>query len=143
VTVRPARPDDGPALARLQSHLAEPSPALLAGALDATGVDGLAAATVLVSTADCDDPVGYLLAVPGDGTAYVAELVVAPAHRRNGRASALLEACAAAADADRLTVTVAPGNEAARSLYERRGFERVRRLPDFFADGPAVLYRRD
>jgi ribosomal-protein-alanine N-acetyltransferase len=133
--IRRACPADAAALARLQSHLREPSPGLLDGAL--SGAD-LAPARALVATAD--GPVGYLLAVPGDGTTYVAELVVDPDHRREGVATALLSRCAA--DADRLTVTVAPDNEAARALYRRCGFEEVQRLPDFFAAGAAVLYRR-
>jgi len=138
--IRPATPADRPALTRLQSHLPEPSPGLLASALDDTA---LTPATVLVSVAE-SDPVGYLLAVPGDGTVYVAELVVAPDHRREGRASALLSACAESVDDEdaSLTVTVAPDNAAARALYERCGFEKKRRLPGFFEDGPAVLYRR-
>jgi len=95
-----------------------------------------------VSTTGADRPVGYLLAVPGDGTAYVAELVVAPDHRREGRATALLSAYAAGVEGS-VTVTVAPENEAARALYRDCGFEHVRRLPEFFDDGDAVLYRRD
>ena len=134
--IRHARSTDRPALARLQTHLREPSPGLLDAALDA---DAYSPVTVLVDTAD-DRPVGYLLAVPGDGTTYVAELVVDPEHRREGIATALLSACAARSE--RLTVTVAPDDEAARSLYRRCGFEEVRRLPDFFADGAAILYRR-
>ena len=139
--IRLATPADRPALARLQSRLAEPSPGLLDGALDDAS---LTPATALVSV-DGDEPVGYLLAVPGDGTVYVAELVVAPDHRREGRARALLSACAdRASDATpSLTVTVAPDNEPARALYEDCGFEGVRRLPDFFEDGPGLLYRRD
>jgi ribosomal-protein-alanine N-acetyltransferase len=140
--IRPARPADAPALARLQSHLREPSPALLDSALDDAGITP---ATALVSTADdADDPVAYLLAVPGDGTVYVAELVVDPDHRREGRARALLDACAERAGEDAaLTVTVSPDNAAARSLYRACGFEREARLPDFFDDGAAIRYRRD
>jgi len=134
--IRRARPADAAALTRLQTHLREPSPGLLDAALDA---DEYSPATVLVATAD-GGLAGYLLAVPGDGTTYVAELVVAPDHRRNGIATALLSA--SADRSERLSVTVAPGNEAARSLYRRCGFEEVRRLPDFFADGAAILYRR-
>ena len=140
--IRDATPADRPALARLQSVLSEPSPELLDSALDGTA---LTPATALVSTTDENeaDPVGYLLAVPGDGTTYVAELVVAPDHRREGRARALLSACATrAGDETRLTVTVTPDNEAAQSLYRACGFERVERLPDFFDGGDAVLYRR-
>jgi ribosomal-protein-alanine N-acetyltransferase len=126
-------------LSALQTHLREPSPTLLAAALD----DGaLTPATALVSTAEgTGEPVGYLLAVPGEGAVSVAELVVHPAHRREGRASALLAACHA--DGERVSVTVAPDNEAARALYRDHGFEAVCRLADFFADGPAILYRRD
>lgn len=141
--IRPATPTDEPALRRLQSHLPEPSPGLLAGALDTTA---LTPATALVSVAAEDDaPVGYLLAVPGDGTVYVAELAVAPDHRREGRAQGLLAACAECAsdESPSLTVTVEPDNRAARALYEACGFEEVRRLPGFFDDGPAALYRRD
>nr|WP_283102306.1 N-acetyltransferase [Haloplanus sp. XH21] len=116
-----------------------PSPELLDSAIDPTRASP---ADILVTTAPADGPpVGYLLAVPGDGTVYVAELVVAPDHRREGRARALLEACAA--DAEQVTVTVEPDNEAAQSLYRRCGFERVERLPEFFENGDAVLYRRD
>jgi ribosomal-protein-alanine N-acetyltransferase len=136
--IRRARPADASTLAGLQTHLHEPSPELLDCAL---GVGDPSLTEALVATPDgADDPVGYLLAVPGDGTTYVAELVVDPDHRRQGVATALLSACAARAD--RLTVTVDPDNEAARSLYRRCGFEEVRRLPGFFADGAAVLYRR-
>jgi len=137
--IRPTTPGDRPALIRLQSQLSEPSPDLLNAALDDAA---LATATVLVSTADGGTPVAYLLAVPGDGTTYVGELVVAPARRREGRARALLAACAERTD-DALTVTVAPDNEAARSLYRECGFEKRERLPDFFDGGAAIRYRRD
>jgi len=138
--IRPARPADAPALARLQSHLPEPSPGLLEAALDGGDVTPV---TALVSTDRGDDPVAYLLAVPGDGTVYVAELVVDPGRRREGRARALLAACAERNDGTALTVTVAPDNGAARALYRDCGFEKACRLPDFFDDGVALLYRRD
>jgi ribosomal-protein-alanine N-acetyltransferase len=146
--IRPALPADRSALTRLQSYLPEPSPELLDSALDSTA---LAPAMALVSTTEGEgtgagsggDPVAYLLAVPGDGTTYIAELVVAPEHRREGRGRALLSACASRAGDDALTVTVAPDNEAARSLYRACGFVEKRRLPDFFDGGDAVLYRRD
>lgn len=135
--IRPATPADADRLTHLQSLLPEPSPALLESALGETGAP--APATALVSVAD--GVVGYALAVPGDETVYVAELVVAPAHRREGRARALLEACAEGDDS--LTVTVAADNEAAQSLYRACGFERVERLPEFFENGAAIQYRRD
>ena len=138
--IRAARPADAQTLARLQTLLPEPSPDLLESALDD---DTMTLATALVSTADADTPVAYLLAVPGDAV-YVAELVVAPGHRQEGRARALLDACATRVGPDAtLTVTVAPGNEAARSCYRACGFEEDGRVPDFFDGGDAVRYRRD
>jgi ribosomal-protein-alanine N-acetyltransferase len=137
--IRRADPGDEPTLRTLQSHLPHRSPRLLEAALDSADARGVPApAHALVSTGDDDDvPVGYLLAAPGDGTTYVAELVVAPDHRREGRARALLDACDG-----RLTVTVDPDDEVARSLYRDCGFEYVRRLPDFFDGDPAVLLSR-
>lgn len=135
-TIRRAEGLDAPALASLQSCLREPSPTLLAEAF----ATGPTPADVIVSTAD-DEPVGYLLAVPGDETVYVAELAVAPAYRREGRGRALLSACLDEAGDASVTVTVAPENETAQSCYRHCGFERVRRLPGFFDDGPALLYR--
>jgi ribosomal-protein-alanine N-acetyltransferase len=159
--VRPARPADAPALRRLQSHLREPSPDLLAAAVDA--LDG-----PLPSPFDCrvvvaggggrededwdgdggetagsdalaSTPVGYLLAVAGEPT-HVAELVVAPAHRRAGHGRALLASLVADRPAGtRVTLTVAPGNDAARALYGTLGFAVVDEEPDAFDDGPGLV----
>ncbi|MDS0299714.1 GNAT family N-acetyltransferase [Halogeometricum sp. S1BR25-6] len=131
--VRRARPDDRPTLSRLQSHLAEPSPELLAAA-DVVG-------TVLVSVDADDRPTGYLLAVEDREACHVAELVVAPDRRREGRARDLLTAAVEARPAGSVvTVTVAAGNDAARSLYESVGFEEAGRSPDYFESGDAVAY---
>jgi ribosomal-protein-alanine N-acetyltransferase len=139
--IRVATPVDAPELARLQSFLPEPAPALLDSALER----GVTPATALVSTAapGATAPVGYLLAVPGDDTVYVAELVVAPAHRREGRARALLDACAARAGEATLIVTVAVDDEAARACYRACGFEVDGRVAGLFDGGDAVRYRRD
>lgn len=133
MSVRRARADDRPTLSRLQSHLDEPSPDLLAAA-DLVG-------TVFVSVDADDRPVGYLLAVEDDDACHVAELVVAPDRRREGRARDLLAAVFEARPAgSAVTVTVAAGNDAARSLYESVGFEPEERRPDYFESGDAVAY---
>lgn len=130
-SVRPARREDEPALRALQSLLPEPSPGLLAVALSS--------GSVLVSTED-DRPVGYLLPLYGDG-AHVAELVVAPANRREGRATALLDALAALLpDGERLTLLVERENRAARACYEAAGFRRLALRPDAFESGEGILY---
>jgi len=144
--IRPARADDAPALAALQSHLDAPSPRLLATYAPL--------GTCLVSVADAGDadvdaaPVGYVLAI-GDGDTHVAELVVHPDHRREGRARALLRAVIARREpADRVTLTVAADNDPARSLYESVGFRRIDRRHGFYASvsgvaDDAVVYAYD
>lgn len=158
--IRVATPADRPALAQLQSHLPEPAPDLLRV--------GLAADDVLVSTvrggfepagsgadgaddafAKRDDavppvgtPVGYLLAVRGGADLHIAELVVAPARRREGRASALVDAAIEEADG-RTTLAVAADNGAARSLYREKGFQVFDRREGHFASGTALFLERD
>lgn len=146
--IRPARPDDRERLREIQATLREPNPPLLDYALDGP-------ALVLVSTArpadsDARDtsggaPVGYLLAFGDDETAYVAEIAVSPAHRREGRAARLLEATfERLRDRSRVTLSVHPENEAARRLYESVGFEVQRREADYYADGSdAIVMGRD
>lgn len=134
--IRPARAADAPALAALQSHLNAPSPRLLATYAPL--------GTCLVSLANAGDaggdasPVGYVLTI-GDGDAHIAELVVHPDHRREGRARALLRAVIARREpAGRVTLTVAADNDPARSLYESVGFRRIDRRTGFYASVSGV-----
>jgi ribosomal-protein-alanine N-acetyltransferase len=114
--------------------LPEPSPGLLSY--------GLSTGTVLVTTAGAGRLVGYLLATHGDDT-HLAELVVAPAYRREGRASALLSVLLARRpDGERVTLAVAADSEPARSLYREFGFERVGTSETLFDDGTALLFER-
>jgi ribosomal-protein-alanine N-acetyltransferase len=155
--IRRATPADRPALDRLQSHLSRPSPELLDAALselspavDPTGPGGstLSAFDVFVATADEQGAVvGYLLAVRGDPT-RLAEIVVAPDHRRTGHARALLDRFFAdlaerRADGpggpDRIRLAVAPDNEPALGLYRSVGFTVVRRDAEYFDGDPALL----
>ncbi|WP_129113113.1 GNAT family N-acetyltransferase [Halegenticoccus tardaugens] len=135
MTVRRAVPADRPALSELQSFLPEPSPTLLERGLPTGACDGF------VSTAG-GAPIGYLLAVVGD-EAHVAELVVAPAHRREGRASALLAALFDSIPAGtRVTLTVRTDAEAALALYREHGFAVAEERSDAFADGAGLVLAR-
>jgi ribosomal-protein-alanine N-acetyltransferase len=126
---RRARPTDGTRLGRLQSLLPRQSPDLLDY--------GIAVGDVVVSTAD-GAVVGYVLPVYGDGV-HVAELVVDPNHRREGRAAALLDAvCDSLAEGDEITLAVAPDNEGARAFYRAYGFEEVERREEYFDGDPAL-----
>jgi ribosomal-protein-alanine N-acetyltransferase len=132
--IRTGTPADEPSLERLQSHLEEPSSELLTHALTV--------GTVFVSVVgETDRPVGYILPVAGDGI-HLAELVVHPSFRREGRARRLLRRAIVAADG-RVTLLVHPGNEGARSLYEQEGFRVVGRRPDFYDDADALVMAHD
>jgi ribosomal-protein-alanine N-acetyltransferase len=117
---------------------------------------GLDTGGVLASVDAADRPVGYLLAVGvsfasavGESErpaprerrsargAHLAELVVAPAHRREGRGGELLDTLRSRVEGS-VTLAVGPENDAALALYRSRGFEPVRRLPDYFERGPAL-----
>ncbi len=79
----------------------------------------------------------------GDGAVHVAELAVAPARRREGRASELLRAlCGMLPPGARVTLAVEASNRAARGCYESLGFEAVARREEYFESGPAVVYER-
>lgn len=144
--IRPARPGERERLRELQSHLREPNPPLLDYAVEGPPL-------VLVSTVAEDVPVGYLVAFydsePGHdaGAAYVAEIAVAPEHRREGRARRLIAATFGRLrdeGCSRIRLAVHPENEPARRLYESLGFEEVRREADYYADGSeAIVLERD
>jgi len=133
--VRAARPTDADRIRELQGFLRRPNPDLLEY--------GLAVGSALVSVAD-GRTVGYLLPVdaPNRPGVHVAELVVDPDHRREGRASGLLSAAIADADGP-VTLQAHPDNEGALALYDGLGFEVVDRRPDAYADGDALVLRRE
>lgn len=141
--VREATHSDLPALRALQRCLDEPVPDLF---------DALPPGVTLVSTVE-GVPVGYGHSFTAE-VAHVAELVVAPAHRREGRGRRLLlallarlrrEGCRAA------ELVVATENESARALYEELGFVQGETLSGYYdgeeadddgaADGDTVRYR--
>jgi ribosomal-protein-alanine N-acetyltransferase len=138
--VREARPEDLPRLRAIRAaSLRETPPLLLDVAVRGVGV-------VLVATAPgVAEPVGYALTMR-DGereVAYLAELAVAPGHRRRGHGSALLSAVLdRLADHEELRLTARADDDRARAFYEAAGFERLERLPDHYADGDGVLYGR-
>jgi ribosomal-protein-alanine N-acetyltransferase len=142
--IRRARPADRAALEALQSRLPEPSPGLLTHALETRGtrVEVSVAGASAASDAPAV-PVGYLLAVESRAAVHIAELVVHPAYRRQGRATALLATLFDALDTGTaVTVAVDPENATARSLYRSVGFRPDVTDPDYFEDGPALLMRR-
>ena len=133
--VRPATRADAAPIRALQAHLREPSPTLLE--------HGLAVGSALVSDAD-GAVAGYALSVdaPTRSGRHLAELVVAPAHRRAGRGRGLLEAVIEDATGA-VTLQAHPDNDAALALYDGCGFSVVDRRPDAYTDGDALVLRRE
>lgn len=129
--IREGRPGDRRTVRRLQQYLPEPAPELL---------DSVAGSELLVAT-EHGELVGYLLWLPGEPV-YVAELVVRPDYRREGRGRALFRALFDRLDpGTEVTLRVAAENEVAQSFYEELGFERVAVESDAYDDGPGYLYR--
>ena len=137
--IRPATAADRPVLRALQRYLPEPAPELLEPA---------AGAGFLVSTAgerararegvDPDVAVGYLCWLPGE-TVYVAELVVAPAFRRQGRARRLFETLLDSLESGTtVRLQVAAAAEPAQRLYRDLGFEVVDRDVDAYESGAGL-----
>jgi ribosomal protein S18 acetylase RimI-like enzyme len=84
-----------------------------------------------VAVDDADDVAGFVTLstrthFTGDVDAYVGELVVAPAHRREGVGRALIataETWARSHGFRTLTLDTGGANQAARALYDATGFE--------------------
>jgi len=147
--IRAATVGDLPRLRALQlASLAEPWDGLLEPAIEGPPV-------VLVSTlrgragaataTDPAAPVGYAVAVPEGADAYLAELVVASGHRREGHGTALLDALAdrlAAAGHERLTLTVHEADRRARAFYDSNAFGVRSLLPEHYEDGDALVLVR-
>lgn len=133
--VRAARPRDAEAIRELQTHLRQPNPDLLEY--------GLAVGAALVSVAD-GRVVGYLLPVdaPNAVGVHLTELVVDPEYRREGRARGLLAAVIGDADGP-VTLQAHPDNDGALALYDELGFAVVGRRSNAYADGDALVLRRE
>lgn len=155
--IREATHADLPRLRALQAHLAAPWPDLLDVAVDDTPAGGplaLVVETGRAGSADTGGPVGYVLVVPDDpetddSTAdstrgvYVAELVVAPDHRREGHGSTLLDALASRFPGyDRLRLTARADDERALAFYRANGFRVLEDLPDHYEDADGLLLVR-
>lgn len=133
--IRETHPADRPALERLQQLLPESAPALFS---EAAGGEVLVS-TVPFPDSGADIPAGYLLWVPGEPV-YVAETVVEPAHRREGRGRRLFEALFdRLSEGSEVELRVAADNEVAQQLYRDLGFECVETIPDAYESG--VGYR--
>ncbi|WP_435359460.1 GNAT family N-acetyltransferase [Haloarchaeobius sp. DFWS5] len=136
--IRPATSADLPAIRALQSCLTDPASDLF---------DDLPLGLTFVSVPTDRDgsmPVGYVHAFTGN-PAYVSELAVAPAHRREGHGRRLLSHVLTRLERDgypTATLTVATDNDGARQLYASLGFVVDEELPGFYDSGQDALRLR-
>ena len=86
---------------------------------------------------------GYLAAKPVGESLELMNIAVLPAARRQGIASALIEALKRAAGERTITLEVRETNQAAIELYRQHGFRVLHRRPGYYTDtGEAGLLMR-
>jgi ribosomal-protein-alanine N-acetyltransferase len=89
--------------------------------------------------------VGYVVATPipnhGRALGHVKDIAVHPEHRGRGVGSSLLDAALSvlSGEASSVKLEVRPSNDAARSLYDEFGFEVLKAVPSYYADGEDAL----
>ena len=89
-----------------------------------------------------DELAGYAVISLVADVAELQRIAVAPAYRRTGVASALIEALVELAtdtEADRVLLEVREDNEAALGCYAQSGFEEIDRRPRYYRDGAAAV----
>ncbi len=90
---------------------------------------------ICLAAVQSEEIVGYVICARYDEAYHVMTLATAPEHRREGVASALLDAVIERAGADaNYTLEVRVSNLGAIALYERYGFRGVGTRPRYYAD---------
>jgi ribosomal-protein-alanine acetyltransferase len=88
------------------------------------------------------DLAGYAVVSLVADVAELQRIAVAPAYRRTGVASALIEALvelATATEAEKVLLEVREDNEAALGCYAQSGFVQIDRRPRYYRDGAAAV----
>ncbi len=143
MTVRPAAAGDVPAVAELERECLGAD--AWSEGLIAEGVHGnLPTVSYLVAEVD-GRVVGHAVASVVEDVAELQRIAVGSEHRRQGLASALLDAVVATAragGADRLLLEVREDNAGALGFYAARGFVEVDRRRRYYRDGATAVVLR-
>jgi ribosomal-protein-alanine N-acetyltransferase len=155
--IRPATPDDVPAMTAMERSCASAAhwtPGQYLDALDSSGVERLVlvaeapvhSASNEAARSDAGGLQGFLVARHVAAEWELENIVVAPSARRNGLGQRLLGALLAAAretNSSSVFLEVRESNAPARNLYEKAGFEQTGRRKSYYADPAenAILYR--
>lgn len=139
--VRPAEPDDVPAVAELE-RVALAGDAWSPGLVE-EGIRGrLPTVAYLVAVDPGEVVVGHAVVSWAGEIAELQRIGVLPELRRRGVARALLAAVldlAAGTEADRLLLEVRATNLAALAFYADSGFEEIDRRPRYYSDGAEAV----
>ena len=141
--IRPATADDADAVAALEADCLGAD--AWSHGLVAEGVAGSVPTLAYLVDEDDGVVVGYAAVSVVADIAELQRIAVAPARRRAGRASALLDAVVAtsrAGGADRLLLEVRDDNAAALAFYAARGFVEVDRRRRYYRDGTTAVVLR-
>lgn len=96
---------------------------------------------------DVESSPPWMSVFEGEIYGHILDIAVAPEHRRKGVGEELMRAGMAAlseTDAEKAKLEVRVGNDAAMEMYEKLGFETVRRLKSYYSNGDdAWLMVRD
>ena len=131
--LRPASTDDVDALTRLDADL------FRVDAWSAASVRDEVVAGRVVVAAD-PDVVGYVVTMAAGDVVDLMRIAVAPSHRRNGLAHALL---AEVTSDVRMLLEVSAANEGALAFYATEGFVEIARRARYYRDGSdAVVLER-
>jgi ribosomal-protein-alanine N-acetyltransferase len=106
------------------------------------GLEGRLPTIRYLAARDDDVLAGYAVISLVSDVAELQRIAVAPAYRRAGVASALIEALldlTAGTEADRVLLEVREDNEAALGLYAQSGFVEIDRRPRYYRDGAAAV----
>ena len=143
MTVRPAGPDDVPAIAALERDCLGTD--AWSEALVAEGVIGNLPTVAYLVAEDGDRVAGHATASVAGDIAELQRIAVDAGHRRRGLASALLDAVvdlSRAGGADRLLLEVREDNADALAFYAARGFVEVDRRRRYYRDGATAVVLR-
>ena len=76
---------------------------------------------------------------PSKDLAWIATIAVLPEYRRQGIATALMQACEDRLNVSCIRLSVRRGNSKARNLYERLGYHQIGLWPAYYQDGTDAI----
>ncbi len=138
--IRPAGPDDVPAIAALEAASFPEGP--WSEGLVAEGVAGLLPTVTYLVAERSGAFAGHAVVSVVQDVAELQRVATTAAHRRTGVASALLSAVdriAAQGGAERLLLEVREDNVAALAFYARAGFAEIARRARYYRDGTTAV----